>query len=91
MTDKLAVIDVECEVVEETTAALAPAKAYVRAEPLRVIERIPVDYFWNEEKQGFYPVYGSLYGDGDRPFSAKPSAGDLAARLATPQPRKLPK
>lgn len=47
------------EIVQHTTPA--------RAQPMRVVEVIPTDYIWNEEKQGFFPVYGSLYGDGGRP------------------------
>lgn len=59
MNDKLAVIDVEAEFVEVTTTPLARSAAPLVAEKLRVIEIIAIDYIWNEEKNGFFPVFGA--------------------------------
>lgn len=91
MTKDSIVLDVECEVVSVEQTALAKPSPLARvdaphhAEKLRVIELIPIDYIWVEEKQGFYPVYGSLYGDGERPVMVNQSERE---KRMTP-PRKL--
>lgn len=83
--DEIVVIDAVAEVVKEETTALALPQAPVRAEKLRVVELIPVDYIWVEEKNGFYPVFGA-------PYAGKPIENVEPRPRSLPQPRKpLPK
>lgn len=81
MSDKLAVIEATAELVEETSAPLAVDKPYI-AEKLRVVEIIAVDYIWNEEKHGFFPVFGA-------PHAGAPVLVPRDAPRLQPTPRKL--
>jgi len=67
ITEDGSIVELEGQEIEPQRAEIVQHTTPARAVPMRVVEVIPTDYIWNEEKQGFFPVYGSLYGDGGKP------------------------
>src|SRR5690349_5519237 len=87
VVSKLAVIDAEGEVVSEASSAIDGHSTPARAEPVRVIEVIAVDYIWNEQACGFFPVFGAPHAGSAARVNRETLARELAA--ITPKPRAL--